>query len=88
VNNSTGNPILSFVQSFQGEIICWLDVIQGTFCFRVITVDQNTGTQWYKGTMRAKGISGDGLYTHEIIATLIMAALMADLTAEKFAAKV
>jgi len=50
--------------------------------------DQSTGKQWYNGTHKSTGVTGDGLYAGAMNTAIIVAAQMADAPWDSFAAKV
>ncbi|MFO7670809.1 MAG: DUF1566 domain-containing protein [Bacteroidales bacterium] len=87
VVNATGNPTLTIGQSYQGGIIFWLDAT-GQHGLIAATADQSTGIQWYNGTFRNTGTTGDGLYAGEMNTAIILATQMADNQTGDFAAKV
>jgi hypothetical protein len=89
-NISTPLPvvILHYIgESYQGGIIFWLDAT-GQHGLIASTADQSTGIQWYNGSNRLTGTTGDGLYAGEINTALILATQIADNPAGNFAAKV
>jgi hypothetical protein len=51
------------------------------------TVDQSTGIQWYNGTFRRTGSTGDGLNAGAMNTAMIVATQMADNQSGNFAAK-
>ena len=94
-SGSTGTPVwtrfvtttLAIGDSYQGGIIFWLDAT-GQHGLIAATVDQSTGIQWYNGTYRYTGTSGNGLYAGAMNTALIVATQMADNQTGNFAAKV
>jgi len=52
------------------------------------TADQSTGIQWYNGTFRYTGTTGDGLYAGAMNTSMTVATQMADNQTGNFAAKV
>ena len=85
---STTNPCgLSIGQTYQGGIIFYLDA---SGCHGLIAApsDQSTGIQWYNGTYRITGTTGDGLGAGEMNTAMIVATQMADNQSGNFAAKV
>lgn len=52
------------------------------------TEDQSTGVQWYNGTYRITGTTGDGVNAGSMNTAIIVAAQMADNQGNNFAAKV
>ncbi len=87
VVNATGATTLTIGQSYQGGIIFWLDAT-GQHGLIAATADQSTGMQWYNGTFRYTGTTGDGLYAGAMNTTMIVATQMADTENGNFAAKV
>ncbi len=87
VVNATGATTLTIGQSYQGGIIFWLDAT-GQHGLIAATADQSTGIQWYNGTFRYTGTTGDGLYAGTMNTTMIVATQMADNQTGNFAAKV
>jgi hypothetical protein len=91
---TTGSPYiigttdtLAIGDSYQGGVIFWLDAT-GQHGLIATTADQSTGIQWYNGTNRYTGTTGDGLYAGAMNTTMIVATQMADNQAGNFAAKV
>jgi hypothetical protein len=82
-----GIPTLSIGQSYQGGIIFWLDDT-GQHGLIAATADQGTSIQWYNGTNRYTGTTGDGLYAGAMNTAMIIATQMADNQTGNFAAKV
>ncbi len=78
---------LAIGDSYQGGIIFWLDAT-GQHGLIAATADQSTGIQWYNGTYRYTGTTGDGLYAGAMNTTMIVAAQIADNQTGNFAAKV
>lgn len=74
-------------ESYQGGIIFWLDAT-GQHGLIAATTDQSTGIQWYNGTFRYTGTTGDGLYAGAMNTAMIVATQMADNQTGNFAAKV
>ncbi|MBW8051313.1 MAG: DUF1566 domain-containing protein [Cytophagales bacterium] len=73
--------------SYQGGIIFYLDP-SGCHGLIAATADQSAGIQWYNGTPRYTGTTGDGLYAGAMNTAMIVATQMADLQTGNFAAKV
>ncbi len=82
-----GATTLAIGQSYQGGIIFWLDAT-GQHGLIAATTDQSTGIQWYNGTYRFTGTTGDGLYAGVMNTAIIVATQMADNQTGNFAAKV
>lgn len=74
-------------ESFQGGIIFWLDNTKEHGLI-VDTAIQKTVTQWYNGTYRFTGTTGDGLYAGSMNTAMIIATQMADNQTGNFAAKI
>jgi hypothetical protein len=72
---------------YGGGIIFWLDA-SGQHGLIAATADQSAGIQWYNGTYRYTGTTGDGLYAGEMNTTMIVATQIADNQTDNFAAKV
>jgi hypothetical protein len=87
VNSTAGGSTLAIGDSYQGGIIFWLDAT-GQHGLIAATADQSTSTQWYNGTYRYTGTTGDGLYSGAMNTTMIVATQMADNQTGSFAAKV
>lgn len=87
VNSTAGGSTLAIGDSSQGGIIFWLDAT-GQHGLIAATTDQSTGIQWYNGTYRYTGTTGDGLYAGAMNTTMIVATQMADNQTGNFAAKV
>ena len=87
VNSTAGGSTLAIGDSYQGGIIFWLDAT-GQHGLIAATTDQSTGIQWYNGTYRYTGTTGDGLYAGAMNTTMIVATQMADNQTGNFAAKV
>ena len=87
VVNATGATTLTIGQAYQGGIIFWLDAT-GQHGLIAATADQSTGIQWYNGTYRYTGTTGDGLYSGAMNTAMIIATQMADNQTGNFAAKV
>ena len=73
-------------ESYQGGIIFWLDAT-GQHGLIVSSTDVYADIQWYNGTNRYTGTTGDGLYAGEMNTAMIVATQMADNQAGNFAAK-
>jgi len=82
-----GTTPLAIGDSYQGGIIFWLDTT-GQHGLIAATTDQSAGIQWYNGTYRYTGTTGDGLYAGVMNTVLIVAAQLSDNPTENFAAKV
>jgi len=87
VISATGVATLTIGQSYQGGIIFWLDA-SGQHGLIAATADQSTGMQWYNGTYRITGTTGDGLYAGAMNTAMIVATQMNDNQTGNFAAKV
>jgi hypothetical protein len=87
INSTAGGSTLAIGDSYQGGIIFWLDST-GQHGLIAATTDQSTGIQWYNGTYRYTGTTGDGLYAGAMNTTMIVATQMADDQKGNFAAKV
>jgi hypothetical protein len=87
VVDATGASTLAIGQSYGGGIIFWLDA-SGQHGLIASTADQSTAIQWYNGTYRYTGTTGDGLYAGEMNTTMIVATQMADNQTGSFAAKI
>lgn len=87
VVNAAGTTTLTIGQSYQGGIIFWLDATDQHGLI-VATADQHTGIEWYNGTYRHTGTTGDGLYAGAMNTAIIVATQMADNQTGNFAAKV
>ena len=83
---STGST-LAIGDSYQGGIIFWLDAT-GQHGLIAATEDQSKGIQWYNGTYKYTGSTGDGLYAGAMNTAMIVATQMADNQTGNFAAKV
>ncbi len=83
----TSGASLAIGQSYQGGIIFWLDAT-GQHGLIAATADQSTGIQWYNGTYRYTGTTGDGLYAGKMNTAMIIATQIADNQTGNFAAKV
>lgn len=80
-----GAPNLSIGQNYQGGIIFWLD---GTGQHGLISAKADIGgIQWYNGTNRYTGATGDGLYAGAMNTAMIVASQIADNQTGNFAAK-
>jgi len=77
---------LAIGDSYQGGLIFWLDAT-GQHGLIAATTEQGM-MQWYNGTYRYTGTTGDGLYAGSMNTALIVAAQMADNQSGNFAAKV
>jgi len=83
---ATGDA-LAIGDTYQGGIIFWLDET-GQHGLIAATADQSTGIQWYNGTYRYTGTTGDGLYAGAMNTAMIVATQMSDNQTGNFAAKV
>ncbi len=72
---------------YQGGIIFWLDDT-GQHGLIAASADQSTGIQWYNGTYRVTGATGDGIGAGRRNTDLIIAAQIGDNPVGNFAAKV
>ena len=87
ISATAGGSTLAIGDNYQGGIIFWLDAT-GQHGLIAATTDQSTGIQWYNGTYRYTGTTGDGLYAGAMNTTMIVATQMADNQTGNFAAKV
>jgi hypothetical protein len=87
VVNTTVASTLTIGQSYGGGIIFWLDAT-GQHGLIAATADQSTGIQWFNGTYRYTGTTGEGLNAGEMNTAMIVATQMADNQTGNFAAKV
>ncbi len=87
VVNATGATPLFIGQSYQGGIIFWLDAT-GQHGLIAATADHSAAIQWWNGTNRSTGSTGDGLYAGKMNTAMIVAAQMTDNQTGNFAAKV
>lgn len=85
--NASSGATLTIGQSYQGGIIFWLDAT-GQHGLIAAAADQSTGIQWYNGTYKYTGTTGDGLYAGAMNTSMIVATQMADTEGGNFAAKV
>lgn len=74
-------------ESYGGGIVFYV-YDNGQHGLIAATADQSTGIQWYNGTFRYTGTTGDGLYAGAMNTAMIVATQMADNQAGSFAAKV
>ena len=74
-------------ESFGGGIVFYV-YDNGKHGLIAATADQSTGIQWYNGTNRYTGTTGDGLNAGAMNTTMIVATQMADNQTGNFAAKV
>jgi hypothetical protein len=86
VISSTSGATLVIGDSYQGGIIFWLDA-SGEHGLIAAAADQSSGIQWYNGTYRYTGTTGDGLYAGKMNTAMIVATQMADNQTGNFAAK-
>jgi hypothetical protein len=77
---------LAIGDQYQGGTIFWLDTSRQHGLI-VSFNDQSQGLQWYNGTSKITGTSGDGLYTGAMNTAILVAAQMADSQIGNFAAK-
>jgi hypothetical protein len=87
VISTTGGATLAIGDDHQGGKIFWLDA-SGQHGLIAATTDQSTGIQWYNGTAKHTGTTGDGLYAGSMNTAMIIAAQLADNPTVNFAAKV
>jgi hypothetical protein len=73
--------------SYGGGIVFYVDAT-GQHGLIAATNDQSYGIQWYNGTNRITGTTGDGLYAGAMNTAIIVATQMADNQTGNFAAKV
>ena len=62
---------LAIGDNYQGGIIFWLDAT-GQHGLIAATTDQSTAIQWYNGTYRYTGTTGDGLYAGKMNTAMII----------------
>jgi hypothetical protein len=74
-------------ESYGGGIVFYV-YDNGQHGLIAATSDQSTGIQWYNGTYRNTGTTGDGLNAGDMNTTLIIATQIADNQNGNFAAKV
>ena len=74
-------------ESYGGGIVFYV-YDNGQHGLIAATADQSTGIQWYNGTFKITGTSGDGLNAGAMNTLMIIAAQMADNQGGNFAAKV
>jgi len=72
---------------YGGGIIFWLDAT-GQHGLIAAAADQSAGIQWYNGTHRYTGTTGNGLYAGAMNTAMIVATQIADNQTGNFAAKV
>jgi hypothetical protein len=72
---------------YQGGIIFWVDA-EGQHGLIAAKADQSSGIQWYNGTSKITGTSGDGIGAGAMNTALIVAAQINDTVGGNFAAKV
>ena len=80
-------PVYYIGESYGGGIIFWLDASKQHGLIAA-TAEQSTGIQWYNGTNRFTGTSGDGLYAGAMNTAMIVATQMSDNQTGSFAANV
>ena len=74
-------------ESYGGGIVFYV-YDNGQHGLIAATADQSSGIQWYNGTYRTTGTSGDGLNAGAMNTAMIVATQMADNQSGNFAAKV
>ena len=89
---ATGAPgtpkIVHFIgESYAGGIVIWVDAA-GEHGLIAARADQSPGVQWYNGTDKLTGTTGDGLYAGAMNTALIVAQQTGDTAGGNFAAKV
>jgi hypothetical protein len=72
---------------YAGGIVFWVDA-SGEHGLIAARADQSAGVQWYNGTEKLTGTTGDGLYAGAMNTTLIVAQQTGDTAGGNFAAKV
>jgi hypothetical protein len=82
-----GSPVHFIGDSYGGGIVFYV-YDNGQHGLIAATADQSTGIQWYNGTFRYTGTTGDGLYAGAMNTAMIVATQMADNQTGNFAAKV
>ncbi len=82
-----GSPVHSIGESYGGGIVFYV-YDNGQHGLIAATADQSTGIQWYNGTYRYTGTTGDGLGAGAMNTAMIVATQMADNQTGNFAAKV
>ena len=86
--SSGGYPIHTIGESYGGGIVFYV-YDGGQHGLIAATADQSTGgIQWYNGTLRSTGATGDGLVAGAMNTAMIVATQMADNQTGNFAAKV
>ena len=86
--SSGGYPIHNIGESYGGGIVFYV-YDGGQHGLIAATADQSTGgIQWYNGTLRSTGATGDGLVAGAMNTAMIVATQMADNQTGNFAAKV
>jgi hypothetical protein len=87
-NGITWYSALHFIgESYGGGIVFYV-YDNGQHGLIAATSDQSAGVQWYNGTFRLTGTTGDGLHSGAMNTALIVATQIADNQAGNFAAKV
>ena len=84
---TVGLPIHYIGESYGGGIVFYV-YDGGQHGLIAATADQSTGIQWFNGTNRFTGTTGDGLNAGAMNTAMIVAAQMADNPTGNFAAKV
>jgi hypothetical protein len=82
-----GYPVHYIGESYGGGIVFYV-YDGGQHGLIAATADQSTGIQWYNGTYRYTGTTGDGLYAGAMNTAMIVATQIADNQTGNFAAKV
>ena len=85
--SSGGYPIHTIGESYGGGIVFYV-YDGGQHGLIAATADQSTGIQWYNGTIRSTGATGNGLCGGAMNTAIIVATQMADNQTGNFAAKV
>ena len=83
--SATGSHFIG--ESYGGGIVFYV-YDNGQHGLIAAAADQSTGIQWYNGTYRSTGATGDGLNAGAMNTALIVATQMADNQSGNFAAKV
>ena len=74
-------------EHYAGGIVFWVDA-SGEHGLIAARADQSTGVQWFNGTVKSTGTTGDGVYAGAMNTMLLVAQQTADTAGGNFAAKV
>jgi len=85
--SGTSAPVKAIGDQYQGGIVFWVDA-SGQHGLIAALADQSTPIQWYNGTNRLTGTTGDGIYAGAMNTTMIVATQLADTANGSFAALV